>query len=533
MKNSSSPIELLPPSPGDKTVVIQFVKDAGLGNCMFELAAGVNIARRLGRKLQLNWKPSEKRDFDLEKIGIPDPGFTEYPLVSSKLGQGNAAILEHSIKAVAKSKHEFPAVSHPFQAEECFREVADEIREFYLSKLPPLELPNPVNTTPIAVQVRRTDYVGHSRLDVCTPEYYLNAMEWMRQRYANPHFIVVSDDPFYCQRIFRTQLDVTVMPPQDSITGLRTLVSCDAHVISNSTFGWWGAWLGENGPICVPEIWHHKPGSYGDWKPAPDRWQRIRITGKDSRPVHEPVKIRTVMPKDPPKLDRAIVYPWHADQARWDELRYSLRSVEKFFEDKTCPIFIMGTRRPEWLNEFKHRVHYIGAFTYRQALEKGLQVAEKVLWMNDDIWFLKPSTWTECAVPRYLKEVGPEFLDKAETQTNPWRRGVIHVLKKLAEMGITEQKVFSTHTPYVYEREKVLDVFAKFGVFEKMALELPYFHLHGKDPQPLGAMRTQELPFGDAMWLNCADRHLTPEMKRALTELLPEPAPWEAAIRVK
>jgi hypothetical protein len=515
-----------------KTLVYQFVRDCGLANQIFEYAAAYGIAKKLGIPLELSWIPSKKREFELVHFGVPVPPHREgVPLVMNKVGQGNRAHVELAIRRITESKEKVVGISCPFQEESCFIDVADEIRELF--KLEPIELPNPVNTTPIAVQVRRTDYVGHSRLDVCTPEYYLNAMEWMRQRYANPHFIVVSDDPFYCQRIFRTQLDVTVMPPQDSITGLRTIASCDAAVISNSTFGWWGAWLGENGPVCVPEIWHHKPGSYGDWKPAPDRWQRIRITGKDSRPVHEPVKIRTVMPKDPPKLDRAIVYPWHADQARWDELRYSLRSVEKFFEDKTCPIFIMGTRRPDWLNEFKHRVHYIGAFTYRQALEKGLQVAEKVLWMNDDIWFLKPSTWAECAVPRYLKEVGPEFLDKAETQTNPWRRGVIHVLKKLAEMGVTEQKVFSTHTPYVYEREKVLDVFAKFGVFEKFPLELALFHLHGKDPQPLGAMRTQELPFGDATWLNCADRHLTTEMKRALTELLPEPAPWEAAIRVK
>lgn len=511
--------------PSDKVVVQEFVHDAGLGNQLFEMAAGYGIAKRLGLPLRWMWRPSSKRDFGLTHFGFGEAPYIEYPLLMMRAGQGNRKLLETAVKRIEESKERFCGISCPFQAEECFSDYADEIRELF--KLEPFELPNPPGTTPIGVQVRRGDYVGHSRLNVTTPDYFINAMEWMREQVENPQFIVVSDDPSYCKTIFRAMSDVTVMPPQEPIDGLRTLASCEAHIISNSTFGWWGAWLGEKGPVCVPEIWHHKPGSYGDWEPAPLRWQRIGIRPKGAPPLFE-----ERLPKLPdPVSERAIVYPWHSGQATWEELRYSLRSIEKFFEDKHCPIYILATSRPHWLVEGKGgRVKYIGAYTYKEALAKGTHLAEKVLWMNDDIWFLRPGTWADCEVPRYLRDIGPEFLQKAQEQTNPWRRGVVQVLKRLAGMGKTEQKVFSTHTPYVFEREKVRDVFSKFETWEKFPMEMAYFHLHGKDPQLLGDLRVHELPFGDALWLNCADRHLTPAVKAALMELLPDPAPWEADV---
>lgn len=504
----------------DKIVYLQFVKDSGLGNRLFELAAGIGIAKKNGAPIRLNWLPTAKRECGLEHFGFGVLPFREVPVVSQKVGQGHPKLNEHCQKAITASSHRIVAVSHPFQCEECFGDVADEIRELF--KLEPFDLQNPPGTTAVGVQVRRGDYVGHSRLNVCTPEYFRNAMTWMRRRFPNPYFIVVSDDPAYCRQLFRTETDVRVMPPQEAIDGLRTLASCDAHVISNSTFGWWGAWLGEKGPVCVPEIWHHQPGSYGNWKPAPDRWQRIPI---GTTPILLPQRIEVI--KDRPKHDRAIVYPWHADKAAWEELRYSLRSVDRFLDDTVSPIYILGTRKPDFLTEGKHRVKYIGAYTYRQALEKGTQIADEVMWMNDDIWFLKPCTWAECAVPRYLRDVDPEFLNGIGEQTNPWRQGVVKVLTQLREMGVTDQKVFSTHTPYVFNREKVMEVFEKFGAWEKFPLELAVYHLHGAGAQPIGDMRTQEVPFGDATWLNCTDRHLTEAVKGALMDLLPEAAPWE------
>jgi hypothetical protein len=527
-KNSAGLIEGFEhPSPNrpERTLVQMFVQDAGLGNQIFEIFAGLSMAKRLGMHFRWNWNPSKLREFGLGHWGLAETYDPEVPVVASKLGQGSRKLFEKIEKRVKESSHPQVGVSCPHQDEQCFIDHADEIRELF--RLEPFDLPNPKGTTPVGVQVRRGDYVKHSRLNVTTPEYFLGALEWMRQNVERPHFIVVSDDPHYCRKLFERQFDVTVMPSQSAIEGLRTLASCKAHVVSNSTFGWWGAWLGETGPVVVPEHWHHQPGSYGDWNPVPDRWIKLPTGEKPKGTPVEIPKPRVVIELPDPGVERAIVYPWHADSAKWHELRYSLRSIETFFEDKHCPIYIFGTRRPGFIKESHPRVQYRGAWSYSEALSNGVQVADKVLWMNDDICLLKPVSWADCEVPRYLREVGPEFLKHAETFNNPWRESCLRVLKQLADRGIKGQKVFSTHTPYVYERKKALQVFEEFGVWDKMPFELAFFHLFGENPQPIGDARTQELPGNGAMFLNYADRHLTTQFKTAMANRFPHFADWE------
>lgn len=514
------------PTKPERTLVQLIIQDAGLGNQITEFAAGYNMAKRLGMHFRWSWSPSKLRQFGLTHFGIAE---TQAPTgtvtVASKLGQGSRRLFEKIENKVRESRHQFCGVSCPHQDEQCFIDHASEIRELF--RLEPFDLPHPGGTTPVGVQVRRGDYVKHPRLQVTTPEYFLGALRWMRANVENPHFIVVSDDPHYCNKLFEKQLDVTVMPSQSAIDGLRTLASCKSHIISNSTFGWWGAWLGETGPVVVPEHWHHQPGSYGDWNPVPDRWIKLP-TGEPVRQAEiKTIKPRQVIELPDPGVERAIVYPWHADSAKWHELRYSLRSLELFFEDKHCPIYIFGTRRPGFIKESSSRVQYRGAWSYSEALSNGVQVADKVLWMNDDIVMLKPVTWADVEVPRYLKEVGPEFLKHAETFNNPWRDGCLRILRQLAEMGIKDQKVFSTHLPYVYRRKQMLEVFEKFGVWEKFPAELAFFHLFGEGAQPIGDVRTQELPNKTAMFLNYADRHLTPEFKETLAKMFPNFAEWE------
>lgn len=511
----------------DKVIVLEFVQDAGLGNQIFEWAAAYSIARELNLPLRWIWRPSNHREFGLHHFGIGESPYVEYPMGMLRAGQGSRALRNRAIKVIAESKKRFIGISCPFQDEQCFIDHADEIRALFKPAVSGFKLPNPGGTTPVGVQVRRGDYVKHSRLNVTTPGYFLGALEWMRGKIDNPHFIVVSDDPYYCHKLFEKQLDVTVMPTQSAFDGLRTLAACKAHIISNSTFGWWGAWLGETGPVVVPEHWHHLPGSYGQWEPVPPRWIKLPI-GQDVKrePIRE-IKPRTVIEFPEPEIERAIVFPWHADQARWQELRFSLRSIEKNFTDRKCPIFIFGTRRPGFINESNHRLQYRGAYTYSEALSGGTQVAKTVMWMNDDTLLLKPVGWEDCAVPYYLRDVGPDFLKTAEANNNPWRDGCLRVLRQLKEMGITDQKVFSTHLPYVWEREKALQVFEKFGVWEKMPMELAYFHLFPEGAKRLTTERTQELLNDEAKFLNYADRHLTPEFKDEVMRRFPDSAPWE------
>lgn len=512
--------EILPKTPptSNKVIITQFVKDGGLGNQMFEFAAGLGLARRFNLPYRWVWRDSTLRKFELNHFGIGAPKFHEYPILAQKWGQGNPEMVERAVKAIEASDSRFFGVCLPWQDERCFVNVADEIRELF--KLKPMNLDIPEGHTPVAVQVRRGDYVNHPRLDVTNINYFINAMEFIRGKVEKPHFFIVSDDPAWCSRKFQREPNVTVMPKQTSIEGLRTMVACKAHVISNSTFGWWGAWLGETGPVVVPDPWHTTAGSYGKWEPRPERWHRIEVA---------PHPIEPFIELPPPTIKRAIVYPYKLDAAKWQELRYSLRSVEKFFEDKECPIHIFGTRKPGWLISHP-RVKFFDAWTYADALTRGCQSADEVVWMNDDIVLLKPTTWEDIKTPRYTAEVHDEFISQMNSQGNPWQAGVLRVLSDLKRDGYSGLKIYSTHTPYFYEREKALEIFRKFGVFEKFPLELAYFNVFAESPDKLGGLRTHAVPFNGAQFLNYNNDRLTQPVKDALKEIFPDFAAWELRV---
>ena len=509
----------------DKTLVLQFVRDCGLGNMLFEFSAGLHLAMRLNLRMILNWQPTPKRGMHLGHFGIGVLPFKEHPIVSSRLGQGNAEIVDRSAHAIHESMERFPAVSHPFQAEECFTLAADKVRELF--NLTPFPLEVPEGRTPVAVQVRRGDYVKHARLNVTTPGYFLNGMDFIRQRIRHPHFMIVSDDPAWCRQQFGHLPDVTVMPPQEPIDGLRVMAACGASVISNSTYGWWGAWLAKHEIVVVPERWHNGGKFYGDWKPAPDRWHQVSVERKVERkavvsPPPPPIGYREY----PQRFERAIVIPWHAKSDRWHALRYCLRSIDKHFTDKTCPIVILGTARPGFLTFQKHRVVYQEAWSYQDALMLGLQIAGEVCWMNDDILFLKPTGWGDLRRPLHYGPYLPELLADFEARPNPWRNEVRKAVERLGPEALN----FSTHTPYRFERDKAVEVFREFGVTRKFPMELYYFNKFGVAPVQITTERTMLPEFGEARYLNHTEHRLTPELKVAIAAKFPNWAPWEARI---
>lgn len=261
-----------------------------------------------------------------------------------------------------------------------------------------------------------------------------------------------------------------------------------------------------------------------------------RLDTEKRRPTYQEAlqKVRAKLSIKPPKLlakppeaPYAIVYPWKHDASAWQELRFSLRSIDKFFEDKKCPIYILGTKQPNFLLHSNQRVQFIPTWSYWEALAHGLQLARKVLWMNDDIFLLRSTRWEDCEGALYLGDIDPSFVGEVGPQANPWREGVAEVLRRLQARGLEKFRVYSTHTPYVFERSKSVPLIKEMGVWDKMPFEMLYFHLHGEPRKLGGHEKVMDEPFGKARFLNVADHKLSPELKAEISALLPDYAPWE------
>jgi hypothetical protein len=140
-----------------------------------------------------------------------------------------------------------------------FNHIVNDIRtifEFESTLLQKVTALLPIN--PIGVHVRRGDYVNHPIHGVCTIQYYTDSIEYFQTKSLNANVFIISDDIPWCKRIFSTIKNVTFCDETKSEQeDFIALSLCPYKVISNSTFGWWAAWLDAryDSQVIVPSPW--------------------------------------------------------------------------------------------------------------------------------------------------------------------------------------------------------------------------------------------------------------------------------------
>lgn len=102
----------------------------------------------------------------------------------------------------------------------------------------------------VSLHVRRGDYAANPRTlavhGLCSLDYYRLAVDFIASRVAAPEFFVFSDDISWA----RAHLDIGFPchyldhnKGPASHTDMRLMSLCSHHIIANSSFSWWGAWL--------------------------------------------------------------------------------------------------------------------------------------------------------------------------------------------------------------------------------------------------------------------------------------------------
>ncbi len=97
----------------------------------------------------------------------------------------------------------------------------------------------------ILVSIRRGDFINHPYYYQVSHLYYFKGIVHNFPDWEERNIIFTSDDFSYCRYHFSFLKNSIFL---DHLTGIEQLVlgsKCDDFVISNSTFSWWIAWLGE------------------------------------------------------------------------------------------------------------------------------------------------------------------------------------------------------------------------------------------------------------------------------------------------
>ncbi|KAF4526899.1 hypothetical protein B566_EDAN014521 [Ephemera danica] len=115
------------------------------------------------------------------------------------------------------------------------------------------------NVTYVGVHVRRTDFATflprEFHTNLVTAKYFHRAMAWFREKLeGDVLFVVVSDDPEWCQRELMVHKDVVLAAKTGSAGAfhdLALLASCNHTIIDYGTYGTWGALLAGGHTIAL------------------------------------------------------------------------------------------------------------------------------------------------------------------------------------------------------------------------------------------------------------------------------------------
>ena len=263
----------------------------GLGNQMFEYALAYALSKKYNEDILFDGTFLENkffmadwtfRSFELDVFNIQKNYFL-FPNIVNKLLH---PIIFEIIRRIQfwnrylKEKNGWFIESIPencyldgwFQSYRYFEEYSTEMKQIFTVQTP-VNLQNKEMLEKIAtawensvsLHVRRGDYVSLSSANkwhgVCSIGYYETAIKQMQEKLGSPVFFVFSDDIAWCkENIHFPDWIEAVYVDYNGNAGhedMRLMYSCSHHIIANSSFSWWWAFLGRNPDkvILAPKKW--------------------------------------------------------------------------------------------------------------------------------------------------------------------------------------------------------------------------------------------------------------------------------------
>jgi hypothetical protein len=229
-----------------------------LGNQMFQFAALKGIARNNEYEYCI---PSSKNQNEWEDHQL------FVPFKMSNTTQLNVQYIDVDRPVISESGFSFDEKLYSqcpdwcslfgfFQSEKYFKHIKSEIKgDFEFKdeiKIPCQEMISELKN-PISLHIRRTDYITNSNHTVLNLSYYENALKEFDE---SSTVLVFSDDSDWCrtQSIFSDDRFL-IAEKNSNYIDMCLMTLCKGHIIANSSFSWWGAWLSESEKIVSPFEW--------------------------------------------------------------------------------------------------------------------------------------------------------------------------------------------------------------------------------------------------------------------------------------
>jgi hypothetical protein len=286
----------------------------GLGNQMFQYAAARALTLARGLPLHLDVSSFNgyglHQGFELQRVFHCEVPLASCAEVRAILGwRASSAmrrILARPVFAPLRGKsyvvephfHYWPGIRDVpdtaylqgyWQSERYFADAATAIRADFTFRQPLSEANAAIaekigaGGTAVSLHVRRGDYVTDLRtnaiLGALAVDYYRCAIRYLAERIETPEFFIFSDDISWVRA--QLQIDypchyIDHNCGHESYNDMRLMGLCSHHIIANSSFSWWGAWLNAcpDKIVVAPSHWFADRSIYVD-DLFPEGWVRL------------------------------------------------------------------------------------------------------------------------------------------------------------------------------------------------------------------------------------------------------------------
>lgn len=270
----------------------------GLGNQMFQYALYLKL-RAMGKEVKMDdfteYEGREARPLSLWAFGIEydrasreelcrmTDGFLDpVSRIRRKLfGRKSLEYMEKDCNFDPEILNRDPAyLTGYFQSEKYFADIEEEVRQAFrfserIWEGIPTQLLERIRSyeqqiktaMAVSVHIRRGDYLQNEEAygGICTEQYYKTAIEYVRKRQQDASFFVFTNDPDYAGewilKNFGQEKERFVLiegtQEENGYLDLYLMSLCRHHILANSSFSWWGAYLNPSREkmVIVPHKW--------------------------------------------------------------------------------------------------------------------------------------------------------------------------------------------------------------------------------------------------------------------------------------
>ena len=269
--------------------------NGGLGNQMFQYAAGFSIAKKCNTDLLLDTRIFDNHSihngFELDRVFLINSNIANKNQIKKLIGwrdtylgqrimnYTNLKLLEGQNFYKERSRffdHNFISKKKNiyllgyWQSENFFLSYSDQIRNKFIfrqlfskkNEIIANEIRKTNNT--VSIHFRRSDYVSTKQKrgnhGTCPISYYLAAMKKIEKEVTKPKYFIFSDDIQWVKKNFKFKKNYHIVNSNngpESYNDMRLMSLCDHNIIANSSFSWWGAWLNSNTNkiVVAPKKW--------------------------------------------------------------------------------------------------------------------------------------------------------------------------------------------------------------------------------------------------------------------------------------